>query len=86
MMYQLVELYKGEVIELRWRLHELIQTSDEPLTLHINWRDMEVLGPHSIEFFEAPLASSLDCLRIGGRGSAFFFNYPYSLWLFILSG
>lgn len=42
-MYHLVDLYDEEVVKLKRRLHELIQTSDELLTLRINWRDTETL-------------------------------------------
>ena len=49
-MYQLVNFYERGVIKLKRLLVELIETSDEPLKVNINWRDMVDLGPsfHSI--------------------------------------
>ena len=43
-MYHLVESNKEEVNKLKCRLHELIQTLDQPLSLRINWRDIEIIG------------------------------------------
>ena len=44
-LYQLVNFYEGGVIKLKRLLIELIETSDEPLTVNINWRDVVDLGP-----------------------------------------
>ena len=44
-LYQLVELHEEGLVKLKNRLHELIQTSDGLLALHINWEDVAVLGP-----------------------------------------
>ena len=43
--YQLVEFYEEGVIKLKSRLQELIQTSDRPLALNIDWEDVGILGP-----------------------------------------
>ena len=44
-LYQLVNFYERGVIKLKRLLIELIETSDEPLTVNINWRDVVDLGP-----------------------------------------
>ena len=44
-IYQIVELHEEGVIKLKHHLHELIRTSDGPLTLNINWEDVDILGP-----------------------------------------
>ena len=44
-LYQLVNFYERGVIRLKRLLIELIETSDEPLTVNINWRDVVDLGP-----------------------------------------
>ena len=43
-LYQLVDFYERGVIKLKRLLVELIETSDEPLTVNINWRDVVDLG------------------------------------------
>ena len=43
--YQLVSFYERGVIKLKRLLVELIETSDEPLIVNINWGDMVALGP-----------------------------------------
>ena len=44
-LHQLVELYEEGVVRLKSRLQELIETSDKPLTLNINWEGVGILGP-----------------------------------------
>ena len=44
-LYQLANFYEKGVIKFKRILLELIETSDQPLTLPINWRDVVVLGP-----------------------------------------
>ena len=44
-MHQMLKSNKEGVMKLKRWLHELIQTSDGLLTLHINWEDVAVLGP-----------------------------------------
>ena len=44
-LYQLVDFYERGVIKLERLLVELIETSDEPLTVNMNWRDVVDLGP-----------------------------------------
>ena len=44
-LYQLVDFYERGVIKLRRLLVELIETSDEPLTVDINWGDVVALSP-----------------------------------------
>ena len=78
-MCQMVELYEEGVIKLKRRLHELIQGSDGPLTLNINWEDAEILGPHSTGNFEAPLAFFLCGL------SALVFTEPFSSCIVFVS-
>ena len=43
-LYQLVTFYEKEVIRLKPLFQELIETSDHPFTLNINWEDVRVLG------------------------------------------
>ena len=43
--YQLVNFYQRGVIKLKRLLIELIETSDEPLTMDINWGDVVALPP-----------------------------------------
>ena len=45
-MYQLANYYEKRVLNLKRLLEELIETSDEPLTVNTNWEDMVALGPH----------------------------------------
>ena len=44
-LYQLVDFYERGVIKLKRLLVELIETSDEPLTVDINWGDVVALPP-----------------------------------------
>ena len=44
-LYQSVSFYERGVIKLKRLLVELIETSDEPLIVNINWGDMVALGP-----------------------------------------
>ena len=44
-LYQLPNFYEKGVIKLKRLLKELIETSDQPLTLPINWEDVVVLPP-----------------------------------------
>ena len=44
-LYQSVDFYERGVIKLIRLLVELIETSDEPFTVNINWRDVVDLGP-----------------------------------------
>ena len=44
-LYQLVDSYERGVIKLKRLLVELIETSDEPLTVDINWGDVVALPP-----------------------------------------
>ena len=44
-LYNAVELYEKEAIKSTDQLYELIKSLGVPLTLHSNWRDMEMLGP-----------------------------------------
>ena len=44
-LYQLVNFFEGGVIKLKRLLVELIETSDEPITVNINWGDVVALGP-----------------------------------------
>ena len=43
--YQLVNFYERGVIKLKRLLIVLIETSDEPFTVTINWRDVLALPP-----------------------------------------
>ena len=44
-LYQLVDFYERGVIKSKRLLVELIETSDEPLTVDINWGDVVALPP-----------------------------------------
>ena len=44
-LYQLADYYEKRVLNLKRLLKELIETSDEPLTLPINLEDVMVLHP-----------------------------------------
>ena len=44
-LYQLANFYEKGVVKFKRLLLELIETSDQPLTLPINWGDVVVLGP-----------------------------------------
>ena len=44
-LYQLVDFYERGVIKLKRLLVELIETSDEPLTVDINWGNVAALPP-----------------------------------------
>ena len=44
-LYQLADYYEKRVLNLKCLLKELIEASDQSLTLHINWKDVVVLGP-----------------------------------------
>ena len=44
-LYQMVEFYEEGVVKLKHRLQELIETSDTPLTVNINWGGLRILGP-----------------------------------------
>lgn len=46
----LVELYDREAIKATDQLYELINFSDVPLELPINWRDVAMLGPPFLWF------------------------------------
>ena len=54
-LYQLVDYYEKSVLNLKRLLKELIETSNEPLTLPINWYDVMFLHPpSSSSFIEDP--------------------------------
>ena len=44
-LYQLADYYKKRVLNLKRLLNKLIETSNQPLTLPINWDDVMVLHP-----------------------------------------
>ena len=44
-LYQLVNFYERGVIKSKRLLVELIETSDEPLPVDINWGDVVALPP-----------------------------------------
>ena len=44
-LYQLAKFYARGVLKLKRVLVELIETSDEPLTVNINWEDLVALVP-----------------------------------------
>ena len=44
-LYQLANFYEKGVVKFKRLLLELIETSDQSLTLPINWGDVVVLGP-----------------------------------------
>ena len=44
-LYQLADYYEKRVLNLKRLLKELIETSDQPLSLPINWEDVVALGP-----------------------------------------
>ena len=44
-IYQMIDQYEGEVIKLKRCVYALIQSSDEPLSLNINSRDLEEMRP-----------------------------------------
>ena len=44
-IYRMIDQYEGEVIKLKRCLYALIQSSDEPLSLNINSRDLEEMRP-----------------------------------------
>ena len=44
-LYQLANFYEKGVVKIKRLLLELIKTSDQPLTLPINWGDVVILGP-----------------------------------------
>ena len=46
-LYQLADYYEKRVLNLKRLLKELIETSNQPLTLPINWDDVMVLHPPS---------------------------------------
>ena len=50
-LYQLADYYEKRVLNLKRLLKELIETSNEPLTLPINWDDVMVLHPPSSSSF-----------------------------------
>ena len=50
-LYQLADYYEKRVLNLKRLLKELIETSDQPLALPINWDDMMVLHPPSSSSF-----------------------------------
>ena len=43
-MYQVAYECEEQVVKLRRRLLNLTESSDEPLTVPINWRDVGILG------------------------------------------
>ena len=61
-LYQSVDYYEKRVLNLKRLLKELIDTSDKPLTLPINWEGVVVLPPPFISSFETPLALFLSIL------------------------
>ena len=44
-LYQLANFYEKGAFKFKRFLLKLIETSDQPLILHINWEDVVVLGP-----------------------------------------
>ena len=44
-MYQAAYEYEEQVVKLKRRLLDLVQSLDEPLSVPISWRDVEILGP-----------------------------------------
>ena len=67
-LYQLADYYEKRVLNLKHLLKELIETSDQPLTLPINWDNMMVLHyPSSSSFSEDPfrLHWPLSCRSLG---------------------
>ena len=50
-LYQLANYYEKRILNLKRLLKELIETSDQPLTLPMNWDDVMVLHPPSSSFF-----------------------------------
>ena len=46
-LYQLSNCYEKRVLNLKRLLKELIETSDQPLTVPINWEDVMFLPPPS---------------------------------------
>ena len=44
MMFQIVNVYEEQIVKLKSRFLDLIESSDEPLTVPINWRDVGILG------------------------------------------
>ena len=44
-LHQLAKFYQNGVVKFKRLLLELIETSDQPLTLPMNWVDVVVLGP-----------------------------------------
>ena len=44
-LYQLVNFYERVVIKMKRLLIELIETSDKPFTVDINWGDVVALPP-----------------------------------------
>ena len=50
-LYPLGNDYEKRVLNLKRLLKELIETSDQLLTLPINWEDVVLLGPPSHRIF-----------------------------------
>ena len=67
-LHQLADYYEKRVLNLKRLLKELIETSNQPLTLPINWDDVMVLHPPSLSSFsEDPfrLRLPLSCRSLG---------------------
>ena len=67
-LHQLADYYEKRVLNLKRLLKELIETSNQPLTLPINWGDVMVLHPPSLSSFsEDPfrLRLPLSCRSLG---------------------
>ena len=67
-LYQLADYYEKRVLNLKRLLKELIETSNQPLTLPINWDDVMVLhSPSLSSFSEDPfrLRLPLSCRSLG---------------------
>ena len=69
-LYQLVDYYEKRVLNLKRLLKELIETSNQPLTLHINWDDVMILHPPFLSSFSEDLFRlrlPLSCRSLGNR-------------------
>ena len=57
-LYQLADYYEKRVLNLKRLLKELIETSNEPLTLPINWDDVMVLHPPILKILSGSVCPS----------------------------
>ena len=67
-LYQLADYYEKRVLNLKRLLKELIETSNQPLTLPINWDDVMVLHTPSSSSFSEDLFRfrlPLSCRSLG---------------------